>query len=137
MTEQYALRPDLGGLVGESTGATTCAPITDHTAHFRQTRPTFLFTKYERFLWHTRLNYSHPSPRSATWLGRDSRERGECADTFSEATSAAAAAASATGSSNTLRAVPLIGRASRVPPRPPLKNLSGDEQHICSKTHAG
>ena len=137
MTEQYALRPDLGGLVGESTGATTCAPIPDHTAHFRQTRPTFLFTKYERFLWHTRLNYSHPSPRSATWLGRDSRERGECADTFSEATSAAAAAASATGSSNTLRAVPLIGRASRVPPRPPLRNLSGEEQHICSKTHAG
>ncbi len=51
---------------------------------------------------------------------------GSC--TFSECASVSAAAASATGSA-ARGAVPLMGRASSAPPRPPRRKRSGDEQH--------
>lgn len=48
--------------------------------------------------------------------------------------SSAARAASSVGSGERL-AVPLMGFASSVRPRPPLKNRSGDEQHTCSSEY--
>ena len=55
------------------------------------------------------------------------------ARSFSEASSRAAAAASDAASAPRA-AVPLTGRASRLPSRSPRRKRSGDEQHTCSRS---